>query len=350
MHRLRALHLLLVLPAFVLGVAASAGGETIRWRSDVILYGDNTEFSGPYRVGETIFGGQLASELHLDFGAGTELLAGLFADRRHQSDGGFDDVLPLLSFRHRDGANLWVLGSLRTEARHGLLDLLQQDTYEVTRPIEYGLQTIRDSGAIRWDLFLAWQKLNTPEHREVFDYGGSASAAIGKGFAVEAKLHGVHHGGQLYGEGEVWNNTAGGLGLSASGALGPLPDARLAIFVLGSRTSLGETRLVRRAGGSGFLVEARAKLSEAFELRALGWRGSDFFAEEGNFNYGSLGGPRDADWYRKDRDYAEAGLRWTKPLEAGIVFSADLKYHLVDSKAGYSYRFVARVPFEMGIR
>ena len=64
-----------------------------------MFYADNTEFFTPYRVGETILGGQVSTWLADRIGPRTELRIGLFADRRWGSADFTDSLKPLLAFR-----------------------------------------------------------------------------------------------------------------------------------------------------------------------------------------------------------------------------------------------------------
>ena len=56
--------------------AAPAAAEDIVWHSELTFYGDNTEFDhGPYRIGETILGGQFQTFLSIGLGPQAEVRA-----------------------------------------------------------------------------------------------------------------------------------------------------------------------------------------------------------------------------------------------------------------------------------
>src|ERR1017187_3891900 len=73
---------LLLNAAFLaLVLTAPMSAQRLDWRTSAVLYADNTEFFTPYRVGETILGGQVTTWLAARTGPRTELRVGLFADR-----------------------------------------------------------------------------------------------------------------------------------------------------------------------------------------------------------------------------------------------------------------------------
>src|SRR5690348_6220785 len=127
-----------------------AHAADITWKNRFTFYGDNTEFFEPYRTGETLLGQQGKSWMEAALGPKTILSAGVFGDFRSTSDQDpFVDVKPLLSFEyHEDGTRL-IMGTLDATNRHGFIEPLEVTFLEFTRPIEYGLQWIRDHSAFR---------------------------------------------------------------------------------------------------------------------------------------------------------------------------------------------------------
>ncbi len=323
------------------------GGDLdIRWINDFRFYGDNTEFGGPYRDGETILGGQLLTYFEVPVGEKTSILAGGYGDFRSGDDEHPHDSEPILSFRYRTGdRSRFILGTLETVRRHGLIDPLEVSTLELTRPVESGVQftTVRD----RWqgDFFINWQKLNTPEHREAFDYGLAASWNAGAGVSLLAQVHGYHEGGQLYDVGEVYNNSVLAPGASYARALPWLGESAVRAFYLHSSTTRSHAYPERPEDGGGVWLELSAKPWERSRLFAIYWRGSDFYAREGDPNYGSVG--TDPSYYRADRTYKELGGEYSFPIENGLTFTAEARLHWIDTRqTEYSWRLYARVPME----
>jgi hypothetical protein len=114
--------------------AFPSAAEEILWHTDFTFYGDNTEFTGPYREGETILGAQFQTYLRLALGPSVSVRAGLFADHRSGDTTFVDPVKPILSFRYQTEHSLGVLGTLETQDRHGYLEPLEVTTLELTRP------------------------------------------------------------------------------------------------------------------------------------------------------------------------------------------------------------------------
>jgi len=324
----------------------TTAAQDIRVRGNAVFYGDNTEFSGPYRDGETIFGAHLSSWLSLDFGDGVEMSAGVFADRRHTADGGFDPVLPVLSLRIDTGSGRIVIGSNFPAARHQLIDPLEVSTLELTRPIEYGLAWVRKGAREEHDIFLSWQKLNTPGHREVFDYGGTARFNLFGGLAAEGQLHGVHHGGQLHDAGPVLNYTAGGAGFSWKGTSSAMGDFTFLLLALGSRRSRETFAADQPSAGKGVYGRLGIHPWERTEIWLIGWKGKDFYADEGDPNYGSFQSATPDIGWKSDRTCLELGIRRTFQLARRVEVDLDARLHRIEDKTEYSYRFTARVPFE----
>ncbi|HUP89541.1 MAG TPA: hypothetical protein VM100_09330, partial [Longimicrobiales bacterium] len=114
--------------------------DSLTWVTHGTLYGDNTEFFTPYRVGETILGGTVASYLRMKTGPRTTLNVGFIADHRSGSEQFAHPFRPVLSFQYLDGGTKVDIGSYFPERRHGYIEPLEVSTLELTRPIEYGMQ------------------------------------------------------------------------------------------------------------------------------------------------------------------------------------------------------------------
>src|SRR4029079_15274093 len=78
MSRIERTALLLLLAS----APAPLAGQALTWATTATLYGDNTEFFTPYRVGETILGGQFRSTLRFRTGVRTAFELGAFGDHR----------------------------------------------------------------------------------------------------------------------------------------------------------------------------------------------------------------------------------------------------------------------------
>jgi len=338
------------LVAFAATASAADIGD-IRWTNDFRFYGDDTEFGGPYRDGQTILGGQLLSYFEIPVGERVTILAGGYADVRSGGDDDPNDSEPILSFRYKTGErSKFILGTLETENRHGLIDPIEISTLELTRPVESGLQYLAAGDDWSLDGFINWQRENTPEHREAFDYGFVGLWGLGAGFGAEAQVHGFHVGGQLYSAGEeVYNNAVFAPGLRWERKLPFVGDSRVRAMYLLSKTTEDDTHPDRPTEGDAVWLELSVRPWERTRLFAVLWQGTDFYAAEGDPNYGSQG--TDPEYYQSDRDYKELGAEVTFPIEEKLKFTAEGRLHWIDDRSTeFSVRIYARVPISFVVR
>ena len=323
----------------------------ITWKNDFTFYGDNTEFFEPFRTGETILGQQGKSYLSAALGPTATLCAGVFGDFRSTSDEDPAlDVKPVLSFEYHRGGTRLIMGVLDAKDRHGFLEPLEVTYLEFTRPIEYGFQWLEDDPSFKADLFLNWHQLNTPFQPESFDYGFVLKEPLGDRFSFEEQFHGFHDGGQLYYI-DIFNNwvPAAGFRLDLPGLLG---ETRLAVFgIMGDHLSGGDTSEVVWGGG-GYL-KANVLPGDHWDLFGIGWRGRDFYSQEGDANYASYSSPDSSsidqvhDFVRDDRTYVELGAKRTFPIEGDARFEAEFRVHFMDEFTAYSYRMAVHAPFDL---
>jgi hypothetical protein len=339
--------------------AVPAAAQSLVWTTTATLYGDNTEFFTPYRIGETILGGQVRSALKLRTGERTALHLGVFADHRSGSDEFLATVKPVITFQYRTATSTGTLGTMFPERRRGMLDPLAVSTLELTRPIEYGLSWRERRRAWDGEVFLNWQKLNLEGQREVFDYGWVVRVRPWRQLTLESQLHGLHHGGQLFDAGvPVTNNVASGLGLTVADSLRWLGKSSLALFRLRSSGNVDPAAPPGRPDkGRGWYLRAGVTPRGWFELFSISWWGRDFLAQEGDNNYNSVGA--DPGFYRSRRKYWEVGVLRRATIEGDVTLDGELRFHRLDnlktialskSRWEYSYRLVVRAPFEVVIK
>ncbi len=333
--------------------------QQITWQTTAALYGDNTEFFTPYRTGETIFGGQVASWLAAHADQHLSLRVGVFADRRWGSEQFTDSLKPILAARYTTTHSLGVIGTLDNERRHGLLDPVMVSTRELTTPIEYGLQwrERRDWG--RAELWINWQQLNTPTQREAFEVGGVVRVHPRRWLDVEVQHLWSHRGGQLYHAGvPVTNNRVTAAGVILHDSVPGLRQVELAAYRLWSSGHLDpDYPSERPASGSGTWLRAAVAPWPAWSLFVIHWRGTDFTAQAGDPNYGSIG--QAAGFYRAQRRYWELGALRRASLSSGVQFDTEVRFHRIDheqSEAFFgtpwelSYRVILRIPIAVTLR
>lgn len=339
---------------------AQDAGRSLAWASRFTFYADNTEFFTPYREGETLLGAWATSALSFRPAPRHEVLAGAFVDVRSGDTASFATrVRPVLSYRFRTATSTAVLGTLITERRHGYLEPLEVMQLDILRPVEYGAQWVERRPRFEAEAYLNWQALNTPDTREVFDYGWLLTAKPWPWLHVNWQAHGLHRGGQLYDAGEpVRNNFANGLGVRLQRSFPVVGEASGWAYRFWSSGNANPA-IPDSLAGLGHGTYLRAGITPAgFLVYGLWWWGTDYLANEGDNNYNSVG--KDPAFYRSDRRYVELGVikRLAPRGAAGVSADFEARLHLVDeegsvalgdSKWEYSYRVIVRAPFDLPV-
>ncbi len=326
-----------------LAAAAPAAAQEVRWRSELLFYGDNTEVVTPYRVGETILGAWVKTALEVRTGERTEVRAGVYGTRR-SGEGGPQEVKPILTFRYHTDTTQWLLGTLEPAGRRGYLEPLEVTTLELTRPIEYGLEWTWRHPGVSADAYIDWQHVNTSNSREIFDYGVLVRGDVTRFASLEAQMHGLHHGGQLYDVGPVTNNPVFAAGARVHGRVPVLGDSAIAAFRLASSGKADPSGVGPTIRGGGTYVRASAAPGGVVEVFGIWWKGRDFISAEGDHNYGSVGS--DPSYYRPDRRYQELGIVKKLVVDSNIQVDLEARLHRIDGTVEYSYRFTTRVPLD----
>lgn len=339
----------LLLCAALLPLSASAQ-EQLAIRSDFLFYGDNTEFSNPFRDGETIFGAVARAALEITLNDRVTVSAGAFGNQRFGSAHSFEQVKPVLSLTVRGRRSTFVLGTLPPLTSelpigpdrggpHALLPPIQRETLTFERPYEAGLAWWFNGTGLQHHLWLDWQRLNTPEHRERFDGGVRTAYRLSNALAIPVQLHVVHEGGQLFSSGPVADSAAVATGALMSSVLGRYATT-LEVLAVGSNHVPDRSRPDMSRTGVAFFSRVTAE-REVWRAHAIFWRGRDFIKDEGDPNYLSVfqsGAP-----YRGTRDYSEAGLTRRFTLARAAVFDVAARVHRVEGRYDYSYRIASVV-------
>lgn len=320
------------------------GSDTFDLVTRLNFYGDNTEFSGPYREGETIFGVNFQSFIRGQLTPRVTIETGIYVNRRHGAEDFVEEENPVLSFIYRGDHGTFSLGSYFPEKRHGFLELIQDSTLELRRPIEYGLEWDYHRTWLTLDYFINWQRINTTEQREIFDMGLVTSAAMGRHLDWELQYHWWHQGGQLTRAERVFNNNVGVLGIRFHGSLAWLGDSSVGFYYAGSKITRDLTYPDRPLEGNGILVNMTCSPFKNIIIRAVLWEGKDFVSLEGDYNYSSHG--HEPDFYRSERSYRELGIEKFWDLGHSIKVFGRFRLHRMDEQEiKVSYRFTVDVPF-----
>ena len=342
---------------WVSGTPALGAQERLTVRADLIFYGDNTEFRNPFREGETIFGAAVRAVGDVAVGDRVILTVGAVGNHRFGGDEAFDLARPVIALTVRRARSSFVLGTLPLRhyeappgpdrgGPHGLLPPLQRETLAFDRPYEAGMQWTFAGAALRHDLWLNWQRVNTPAHRERFDAGARAAWQVSRAIAIPFHMHLVHEGGQLFASGAVADSLGAAAGVMFAGRAGPVARASLELYAAGSRFVPDRQRPDRQRNGAAFFGRAAAE-EGGWRAHLIVWRGDDFVTDEGDPNYLSV--RRDGTRYRGIRDYSEAGLTRTFALAPDVRAETSFRLHRVERHYEYSYRVlgVARLAWKV---
>jgi hypothetical protein len=348
MRRLARMALLsAVLPACT-GRAVCAQ-EKVTLRSDLLLYGDNTEFRNPFREGETIFGAAARVFAEIDLNARVSVSLGGFGNQRFGSADAFELARPVIALTVHGRRSTFVFGTLPAlpvnappgpdrGGPHRLLPPLQRETLAFERPYEAGLQWDFTGTSLTHSVWLEWQRLNTPEHRERFDGGLNGELTLSRGLSVPFQVHVVHEGGQLFAAGPVADSAASALGVALHGRAGAIERLSLEVFGLAGKSVPDRQQPEQSRNGRAFFARAAAERGP-WRAHLIAWRGRDFIKDEGDPNYLSI--RRDGRRYGGIRDYAEAGVARRVKLAPGAVLEVSGRLHRTERYFEYSYRVLS---------
>ena len=332
--------------------------ETVTLRSDVLLYGDNTEFRNPFREGETIFGAAARVAFELTITPRVRIDLGAFGNQRFGSDRAFEQARPVIAMTLRGRRSTFTFGTLPALSPdgspgpdrggpHALLPPLQRETLAFERPYEAGLQWTFQGARLRHGIWLEWQQLNTPAHRERFDGGANARVTLTRNVSVPLQIHIVHEGGQLFNTGPVADSAAVAAGVALHGSTRHAGTVTLELFGLASKSVPDRQNPDGDRNGSAFFGRIAAE-RHGWRGHLLAWRGRNFVKDEGDANYLSI--RRDGSRYGGVRDYAEAGLARRFQLAPGAVIEVSGRLHRTERFVEYSYRILSIASLKWRVR
>ena len=332
--------------------------EHIALRSDVLLYGDNTEFRNPFREGETIFGAAARVAADLELNPRVTLTLGVFGNQRFGGDAAFELVRPVIALAITGARSSFVFGALPARhagapagadlmGPHALLPALQRETLAFERAFEPGLQWTFKGSRLRHDAWLEWQRLNTAEHRERFDAGLNAEVRASAAVALPFQFHVVHQGGQLFAAGPVADSMAAAAGVKVERRAAGTMRASIEGYGVLSRYVPDRAMPDRSRDGTAFFGRVAVE-QNGWRAHMIVWRGRNVIKEEGDQNYGSV--RRDGTRYRGTRDYAELGATRRFELARSATLDVSGRLHRVERYYEYSYRVTSTVNFATRIR
>ncbi len=258
---------------------STARGDGLEFNFNSKSYFHNLEYIDiPYREGETFFGDHITLQTVYKPNDVISYTGGVFLGKTYGAEVSLEPVQPILTFHYQPGDNFSLtFGSLKKEG-HTFLDAIFDDVLQYTRPQETGFEIFAAYKPVRGNLWINWQLLNTPEHREKFDFGSITEITV-KPVALDIQLHIIHRGGQLYGSGPVSDNYTSAIGITY-----PLPffdECRISGHYLFSRDVPDRSIPSLTQDGSGVEGEIFINILKWKIFYSL-WSGDKFYTEDGD--------------------------------------------------------------------
>lgn len=339
--------LLLVTP----GRARAQGtGEALTFRIHSTFYADNTEFSNPYRLGETLFGSNHKIFLDAPIASNVHLMGGVFTDQHYGSEHFLEFTRPIAALRVGSLEHYFLFGTLVSSqllgdrgpdqnTPHGLLPVLQTEDLTFTRAYETGMQWKADKAIWHQDTWVNWQQVNTPLHREVLDTGNVTTVLLHRGLKASFQSHMFHAGGQLYASGAVADSQAFGPGVIYEQPIGAVRIISEVHGLLGHDVANRQANETRVWGKGAFVRESVQ--TGRWRGHVIVWRAKDFRKTEGDPNYNAL--RRDGTYTLEPRNYQEMGVaRVFQPADT-VQVQSSLRVHRIERHVGYSFRILGIV-------
>lgn len=345
-----AVHVALLFGMLSLIVAAPAAAQVkdLQLNARLVFYADDTEFSNPFRTGQTLLGTFGTLTLDITLSERLTVRAGGFGNWMAGSSEAIDQGRPVLAFEITDTArrNRIVLGTLDTTRHltgdgpdrtgpHGLLPPMQQETLAFERAHETGIQWVRSAGRYTHDAWINWQRMNTQAHREIFDVGIATRTDFRSDVTFRADFHVAHQGGQKGGVEPVSDSMAAATGVEVGGPVGRFERLSLELYAVGSRHVPDRENPDATRSGLGTFVRV-ALVDQPWRAHLVLWRGDDYIKQEGDPVY--LSRRRDGSWYRGVRDYLELGGSRRFALADNAFAEASVRFHRIENNYDWSIR------------
>lgn len=337
--------------------APAAAQAPVTVSIDSVFFADNAEFFTRFRAGETILGSWQRLNVDIDVSSRARLRLGLYALERDGADRRSELARPVASLTLGTPRHRFILGTLETGHRpggmgpdqttpHGLLPPLGIETLWFSRAYEAGLQMRSNTERFTQDVWFDYQKLITPDHRELFDGGivGQVQQSHTAPVALVYQWHVVHHGGQQFGTGAVSDSFGYGPGILLRHRFPAVDTATLETYALFSDDRPDRARPELAVRGRAVFARAAVE-TNGWRVHALAWRGKDFKHEAGDGNYQSQW--LDGTNVRDRRGYGELGLARLFTPAPTIDFEVSGRAHVVQGAWSYSYRLVGIVHVDL---
>lgn len=276
------------------GQPVSAGPEPLAkgrlfLSTDMLGYMNNLEYFNNYREGNFYLGTNLSVRTLYRPNSALTFGLGVFARKAVADEKFFSDIRPLFKARFQRGVFALTIGELDWKDRHGLPDAVMREQYDYEKGVEEGFQLQWNWPAVGWDLWAAYDSLNTARHREHLRFGSVTKLELDP-VHLAAFGHWDHYGGQNFAPpgDPVRDNWIGGVRMGGTVVgTGLLDEVGVEETAMGSATTADRNR-IDFATGWGLITRAWVTLN-GFELMGQYYRSNGFETWQGNSMYRSKG-------------------------------------------------------------
>lgn len=264
-----------------LNLQASSGVFGIS--GETVAFVDDIEYSTRYRTGETMFGASAAFRFFWKPADHLLLSVGAYGLRRFGDERFLARSLPLFRVQYESDRVIFVIGEIVSSDAHRLPDLLYRQEYCFDPGVEEGIQVRLRLPHFSQELWVAWDSLNTPSHREHFTAGSVSIISAAAGFSFPVFITAEHHGGELYTipDQPVQERFGGATGASVSHVVqSGIRRVFGQLLIAGSAYRL---RSEERQSGHGYGVIAKAGISPlGFDCSLLWFKGNNLIMPLGD--------------------------------------------------------------------
>ncbi len=339
-------------------------GHNLYFRLENNNFVKNNEYFGNYIEGYTLMGYTVQPSFVYYAGSRLRLKAGVHIIQYSGMDE-FTEVLPTFSIHTQLTDKLaLVMGALKGDVHHKLIEPLFDPENQYTRPIENGFQFLYNSNSFWFDAWVDWEQFIFlgDDKPEKFTAGFSSEFELTKPeselkITIPGQFVATHLGGQISNYSERMQslaNLATGIKLNYKVGDGFIKDLGLATYITSYHDLTGQSGWDFTSGNAIYPV---AEVNYKYGTFMTGyWHANNFLAPKGSSLFQSTSNYQQG-YYTPNRNLLTTKLSFTKTFMKQIKFSAMVEtyYDIPASQFDYSYGlnlvftpnfFISKVKFD----
>jgi len=308
----------------------------------------NNEYFGDFTEGYTMMGYAIQPSLMYYASSSLRVKAGVHIVQ-YSGMSEFTEVIPTFSVHAKLADNFdLIMGGLRGDVHHRLLEPIFNPENQYTRPIENGFQFLYDNDRFWFDGWVDWEQFIVigDTKPEKFTAGISSEYNFLKGnsdwdISIPAQLIATHLGGQISNFDEPMQSLANMVtGVKFSKSVGSGFIQRIGISTYGAwyQDLTGKSGLPFSSGQAVYPV---GEIGYKYGEFMLGyWHANDFVAPKGSHIFQSVSDYQTG-VYQPKREMLNAKLSFSKDFIQKVRFSVMVEtyYDLPNAQFDYSYGF-----------